>query len=265
MATLMNHATAHQSTRRGPHAPACDHNKYPIHDVLKTVITSPQHAQQLANKKSQADDAPSQRSRCRVLELGAGTAEHAIYFTDVFSFDEIALWQATDLADELPGMRLNLSDAGVSSERCPSPLPLSFTDNEETWRRLNCSSKVEVNDDATVVTTSSDGGASFDIVFTANTFHIAPWEACLTCCARLELVVAPGGYFVMYGPFNYNGTHTSESNARFDAWLKVNKSPQSAIRHFELVRDALGSGGFDLYADHAMPENNHCLVFQKRR
>lgn len=248
---LLSQGHQAQQPRKGPHAPSCDHNKYPIHEVLKTLLHAPGPAE--------ANDTTNQVKpllrRSRVLELGAGTAEHAIYFTEQFHAEEIALWQTTDLASELPGMTLNLSEGNVEPSRCPLPKVLSFTDSEETWLSLNS----EVADHHKQLRPPS-----WDIVFTANTFHIAPWEACLMCCAKLQHVVVPGGFFVIYGPFNYNGTYTSESNARFDLWLKANKSAQSAIRHFEQVDKAMTDGGFSLFADHPMPENNHCLVFRKK-
>jgi hypothetical protein len=39
-----------------------------------------------------------------------------------------------------------------------------------------------------------------------------------------------------YGPFNYGGSFTTDSNRRFDGWLK-SRSASSGIRDFEAVRD----------------------------
>jgi hypothetical protein len=40
-----------------------------------------------------------------------------------------------------------------------------------------------------------------------------------------------------YGPFNYGGAFTTDSNRRFDGWLK-SRNAASGIRDFEAVRDA---------------------------
>ncbi|HFU75237.1 MAG TPA: DUF938 domain-containing protein [Arcobacter sp.] len=40
------------------------------------------------------------------------------------------------------------------------------------------------------------------------------------------------GLFILYGPFNYQNQYTSESNARFDMWLK-NRDSESGIRNFD--------------------------------
>ncbi|MGZ4991255.1 MAG: DUF938 domain-containing protein, partial [Methylobacter sp.] len=65
----------------------------------------------------------------------------------------------------------------------------------------------------------------------------------------------------IYGPFNYNGTYTSDSNASFDHWLK-SQSIASGIRNFEDVMSLSASSGFNLLNDIAMPANNRLLVLQ---
>ena len=71
-----------------------------------------------------------------------------------------------------------------------------------------------------------------------------------------------GGLFALYGPFNYDGAYTSDSNRRFDAWLKE-RDPGMGIREFELVAGEAHEAGLDCTADHAMPANNRTLVFRK--
>ncbi len=71
-----------------------------------------------------------------------------------------------------------------------------------------------------------------------------------------------GGVLAVYGPFNYGGAFTSDSNAQFDQWLKA-RDPVSGIRDLEAV-DALARGiGLRLEADHAMPANNRLLVWRR--
>jgi hypothetical protein len=66
----------------------------------------------------------------------------------------------------------------------------------------------------------------------------------------------------IYGPFNYNGSFTSDSNANFDQWLR-NRDPLSGIRDFEAVMALAESAGLKLLKDNAMPANNRLLVLQK--
>jgi len=65
----------------------------------------------------------------------------------------------------------------------------------------------------------------------------------------------------IYGPFNYNGTYTSDSNTRFDQWLK-SQNTSSGIKDFEDIMLLATSMGFSLLNDIAMPANNRLLVLQ---
>ena len=193
--------------RSKPYAESCDYNKYPIADVLRDVF---EHRR--SKRSGQA---------LSVLEVGSGTGQHAVYFAQLFR-EEISRWQTSDLAEELPGISLWINEAR-DVERLPPPLSLSFTDPAERWAE---------------VLQQAGMAAGADVIFTANTFHIAPWESCVAALPKIARSLSGGGYFVVYGPFNYNGEYTSESNARFDEWLRKNKSPQSGIRHMEDVRDS---------------------------
>ena len=66
---------------------------------------------------------------------------------------------------------------------------------------------------------------------------------------------------VVYGPFRYHGEFTTESNARFDTWLKE-RDPLSGVRDFERVNELAENAGLKLCADHAMPANNQLLVWK---
>ena len=72
-----------------------------------------------------------------------------------------------------------------------------------------------------------------------------------------------GGKLCIYGPFNYDGEFTSESNAEFDNWLKV-KNPNSGIRDFEWICELANQAKLELTHDHTMPANNRLLAFIKR-
>ena len=103
---------------------------------------------------------------------------------------------------------------------------------------------------------------AYDGVFTANTLHIVSWESAQKLIAGAASVLKQGGRLVIYGPFNYHGSFTSDSNARFDEWLK-NRDPASGIRDFEAVGQCAESHGLRLETDHAMPANNRLLIFIK--
>jgi hypothetical protein len=70
------------------------------------------------------------------------------------------------------------------------------------------------------------------------------------------------GLFCAYGPFSYEGRHTSESNARFDLSLR-GQDPRSGIRDFAQVCELAAGNDLSLQDDHAMPANNRLLAFRK--
>ena len=65
--------------------------------------------------------------------------------------------------------------------------------------------------------------------------------------AGVGKLLPDNGMLVLYGPFNYNNAYTSDSNARFDIWLKQ-RDPESGIRNFEDVEQL--ANAVDLYIQH---------------
>ena len=183
-----------------PFSEASERNRGPILEVLKRVFA---------------------RTRV-VLEIGSGTGQHAAYFAQELSH---LVWQASDVAEHLPGIRQWISD--------PPPLEL---DVGGEWPAIDA-----------------------DAVFSANTCHIMSWpqvERMFAGIGRLAPAV-----FALYGPFKYDGRHTSDSNARFDAMLR-GRDPASGIRDVEALKTLAGVVGYSLDEDNAMPANNRLLVWR---
>ena len=80
--------------------------------------------------------------------------------------------------------------------------------------------------------------------------------------AGIGRVLEPGGIVCMYGPFNYDGRFTSDSNARFDVWLKI-RDPASGVRDFEAVNALAEAQGLRLLDDVEMPVNNRTLIWRR--
>ncbi len=171
--------------------------------------------------------------RTRVLEIGSGTGQHAVHFARALPH---LTWQCADTQERLPGIRLWLDEAGLANT--PAPLKL---DVDGAWP-----------------------GQRFDGVFSANTLHIISWEQVLRMFACLPGVMTDDAVLAIYGPFNYGGRFTSASNADFDASLKES-APHMGIRDFEVVNTLAGNAGFELVEDRAMPANNRCLIWRRRR
>jgi hypothetical protein len=70
-----------------------------------------------------------------------------------------------------------------------------------------------------------------------------------------------GGCFALYGPLNCGGDYTSESNRKFDKWLK-SRDPLSGIRDFEALDVLARANRLGLSEDLEMPVNNRILVWR---
>jgi hypothetical protein len=80
--------------------------------------------------------------------------------------------------------------------------------------------------------------------------------------ARLPDISSANATLIVYGPFNYGGRYSCDSNAEFDRWLQQRGS-HMAIRDAAAV-DVLASGaGFNLIDDVAMPANNRCRIWRR--
>ena len=101
-----------------------------------------------------------------------------------------------------------------------------------------------------------------DGIYTANTLHIVSWPLVVKFFEGVAHNLKAQGTLCIYGPFNYEGKFTSESNARFDVWLKE-RDANSGIRDIEAIVDLAQAAGLTLQDDHAMPANNRLLVFMK--
>ena len=192
-----------------PYSEACERNRGPILEVLRRVFGD----------------------RGRVLEIGSGSGQHAVYFGKHLPYLQ---WQPSDLADNHAGIL-----AWQAEARLPNVLPPLGLDVGAAWPQQQ-----------------------YDAVFSANTLHIISWPQVELMFAGIARVLAQDGVLAIYGPFSYDGRHTSDSNARFDASLRA-RDAASGIRGFENVDALARSYGFRLEHDFAMPANNRLLVWRR--
>ena len=166
-----------------------------------------------------------------MLEVGSGTGQHAVFFAAAMPW---LTWQAADMAENLPGIRMWIDEAGLPN--VPPPIELAAAG---PWP-----------------------SGPYDAVFSANTLHIMGWPDVEKLFAGLDRVMAKDAVLAVYGPFNYDGEYTSDSNAQFDVWLKE-RSAASGIRDFEAVNALAESIGMKLVGHHIMPANNRTLVWKR--
>jgi hypothetical protein len=99
-------------------------------------------------------------------------------------------------------------------------------------------------------------------VFSANTAHIMHWPMVEALFTGVGRILPPGGQLLLYGPFNYNGSYSSDSNQHFDRWLKA-RDQNSGIRDFEALDHLASAAGLSFQDKYAMPANNQILYWQK--
>lgn len=171
--------------------------------------------------------------KCKdVLEIGSGTGQHAVYFANKMPYLN---WHTSDTQENHKGIQQWLNDAALPNTRSPLELDVSHSE----WPRTK-----------------------FEAVFSANTAHIMHWPMVEDFFTGVGNMLKIEGLFVLYGPFNYNGRFTSESNAHFDLWLK-GRDPQSGVRNFEDLNQLANNVGMQLKKDYEMPANNRILCWQK--
>lgn len=168
----------------------------------------------------------------RLLEVGSGNCQHAIFFAKYF---KRLHWVTSEMKDKHHEIKATLKKAGLQNLHGPELIKIGEDDLPK---------------------------GSFDYIFTANTLHIMSWKENKSFFKLLGKRLREGALVFFYGPFNYQGTFTSESNQKFDSWLKENNS-MSGIRNFEDVLQNMEKCGFKILNDHEMPANNRVLVFER--
>lgn len=165
-----------------------------------------------------------------LLEIGSGTGQHAVYFGAAYPH---LRWQTSDLQHNHAAINAWIDDSGLANVSRPLTL-----DTTRPWPPIG----------------------QFDMVFSANTLHIMSRAAVQGLFDHLPAVMHARSLFLVYGPFNYAGKYTSDSNRRFDQWLRQNDA-QSGIKDFDWLSGIAAANGLECRADHAMPENNRILVW----
>lgn len=194
------------------------------------------HAHVARNKQPISEVLKQQVPRgARVLEIGCGSGEHAAHFAGELAERDV-VWLPTDLdSGALASARAWQAHAGL--DHLLPPLELDVT--REHWNL-----------------------GLFEVVYSANVIHIAPWSVCEGLVRGAARHLTPNGLLITYGPYRIGGAHTALSNADFDARLKA-KDPAWGVRDLEAITELAASSGFALLERVPMPANNFLLVFSR--
>ena len=196
-----------------PFSAACERNKDPILDILRPYLENIDSA----------------------LEIGSGTAQHAVHFAAQCPH---LFWQTSDQTEYLAGIRAQIQNSGLINLPAPLCVDVQHTD----WSALT----------------------AYPLIFTANTLHIMNEQQVMAFLIGARQVCKKEGWLAIYGPFKYDGVFTSPSNYQFDQSLRA-RGQGSAIRDFVWISGLAEAQGFELANDHVMPANNQLLIWQRTR
>jgi len=174
-------------------------------------------------------------ARGRVLEVAAGSGEHAVAF-----------------ARALPGLTWTPSD--------PSPearTSIAAWAGAAALPNLAAATALDVLNDATWPT------ETVQAVVCINMVHISPWSATMGLMRLAgQTLIQPGGLLVLYGPFREADVPLAPSNAAFDDSLKA-RNPDWGLRDLDAVVEVARSEGLRLALRREMPANNLMLLFRR--
>ena len=192
-------------------APATQRNREPIAAVLREVLPE----------------------RGTLVEIAAGTGEHAVHFARLFPTLE---WRPTDPDPAaLASIQAWRSESGLAN--LLEPLRLDAAADPWPVDQANA-------------------------ILCVNMVHISPWAATEGLMKGAGHLLAGGGPLVLYGPYRRAGTTTAPSNEAFDESLKA-RDPEWGLRDLEAVEAESAKNGLELERVVEMPANNLTLVFSR--
>ena len=170
----------------------------------------------------------------RMLEIAAGTGEHAVAFSQRFP---ATLWLPTDIDDA----RLT-----------------SITAHRELASAPNLAEPTKLD------ATSPGWGASVqtDAVLIVNLLHLISEVEAKVLLKEAATALAPGGLLFLYGPFLRDGQTTSEGDASFHASLTA-QDPEIGYKDDWDVIEWIHQNWLELVQVVEMPANNLAFIARK--
>lgn len=160
---------------------APERNKQPLLEVIQKVIP-----EKFDSKTS-----------ISALEIGAGTGQHALYFTENIPS---LIWHPTDIDyRHIKSIEAYINES--TSQNILLPFQLDI-DNFDAKKYPSLKKK-------------------YDMVVAINLIHISPWSCTKGLFKAAGELLPPGGVLMTYGPYSLHGRITPESNVRFNQSLKV--------------------------------------------
>jgi hypothetical protein len=195
-------------------APAVSRNREPILEVLRAHLPA----------------------RGLVLEIAAGTGEHAVHFAAALPHLQ---WLPADADPEaLTSIAAWRAQCGPANLLSPHKLDAA---DPASWNLERV-----------------------DAIVCINMIHIAPRVATEGLIRGAAHVLPPGAPLILYGPFIEPGLDTAPSNVAFDHSLR-SRNPEWGLRNITEVSEMASRQGLVLHARVPMPANNLSLVYRRLR
>ena len=171
----------------------------------------------------------------RVLELAAGTGQHAASFAAALPGLD---WQPSDASPEM----LASIAAWAAAAHLPNLRPPLLLDAAAPgWGLLH-------------------GG--YDLVLTVNLLHLISQAAAARVLQGIGQALVPGGLALIYGPFARDGRLTSDGDRAFDASLKA-QDPAIGYKDVAAVASWARASGLEPESAQEMPANNLLLAYRR--
>lgn len=197
------------------HAPATARNREPIRAVLKEVLPA----------------------EGRLLEIAAGTGEHAVFFAGAFPDLQ---WHPSDPD---PQARASIAAHAAQAGHANLHPALDLNVEEAAW------------EDALE--------PPLDAILAVNLIHISPWEATQGLMRGSGSLLRADGPLILYGPYRRHDRPTAPSNEAFDESLGQ-RDPRWGLRYIESVSDLAAQHDLALEKVVEMPANNLTVIFRRR-
>lgn len=173
-----------------------------------------------------------------VLEIGAGTGQHAAAFS--LAFPALDWWPS----DPLPAHRASIASW---ARHIPAPVLGSLD--------IDAAGDWPSTPEITAI-------GPLTGVLSMNVIHIAPFDVAAGIVVGAGKTLDTNGLLIFYGPFLAKDIETASGNLAFDAKLKAS-NPAWGLRWIEDIDRLAAGAGLERVAFTPMPRNNRLAIFTK--
>ena len=177
----------------------------------------------------------------RVMEMASGSGMHINYFAP--HFEHIHFHPSDrdiEVFDNIKKLKIDHSNDNIAD-----PVHLDLT-QPDTWFNL-------------------DKQEHFSAIFCINIFQVAPIsiaDGMMECASHL---LTDDGILIIYGPFQVEGSFTTESNKEFHDTLSSAGVSEWGLKDVADLKKAAEQFGLELKEQIDMPANNFSLIFGRKK